>query len=729
MPAPIHQYYYFLKKNIHSYNCAAVNDFIIKYIRDLFQQMATFVKVSGLGNDYVVFDCRQGRCPSVSILLRYRHRNVWKAFVAEISQRRTSIGSDGVIVIGKSEHPNGASCRMRIFNSDGSEAELCCNGLRCIAKYLSQESNDALPFEALVETGMRRRTLRKVVVQATGLVRANLGKVVHWEQHVVVARFATSRSMHEVNVGNPHLVYFLRDDETLAECDLEEFAADKQSDYENGINVSFVKRIDPATVKARTYERGSGETNACGSAAAAIAVGCWLQPWEDPPEHIDVSVLYRGGKIHMSWQPPHGDLVQTGQASILFSGVVNVPKPPQLEQFAYKLPPSLNASRFAFLPKIKFNLSNLPTPLEKFDVFKAAAPFLGASMLAADKRFECWIKRDDLTGAALSGNKIRKLDFCLADAVERNCDVVITCGGIQSNHCRATAVACARIKSWIKPQELKAHLILRVPDNILEGGATPDVGFSGNLLLARFAGAQIHLVSETEYHKEGGFELVKRLAQRLIKEGVAKKPCCLPSGASNALGSFGYIHCAAEVHHQCLDLGISFDAAYVACGSVGTAVGFALGVDSLEGRRLGVAGGSKTCVHAVSVCDPVEDAIDDGNSILDDLIKSDKIVADDILTSITDAIGVGYAKSTPEELQLLHAVALETGIFLDPVYSGKALYDTLKQLGAEASNGSKQGEKKRVLFVHTGGIFGLYGADTRGFAALELGSVERFREY
>jgi len=655
------------------------------------------------------------------------HRiGAWSSFVSKISSRRTSIGSDGVIVIVDPDHCVGASCRMRIFNSDGSEAELCCNGLRCIAKYLSREANSELPFEAFVETGMQERALRKVVVQTSGLVNANLGKVGHWEQHVCV--HSLLGSMHEVNVGNPHTVYFIRENENLGDFDVDFYGEELQSDYENGINASFVKRIDSATVEARTYERGSGETNACGSAAAAIAVGCWLQPFKNPPEHIDVTVRYPGGKIQMSWKPPHGDLVQTGDASILFSGDVDVPQPPGSEHLiSYHVPRCLDTQRFAFLPKVKFNLSNLPTPLEKFDVFKAAAPLLGDSMRVADERFECWIKRDDLTGAALSGNKIRKLDFCLADAVKRNCDVVITCGGIQSNHCRATAVACARIKSWIKPQKLEAHLILRVPDDDLAGEATPEIGFNGNLLLGRFAGARIHLVSEREYHKEGGFSLVKKLAKRLVNEGLAINPCCLPSGASNALGSFGYIHCAAEVHQQCLDLDISFDDAFVACGSVGTAIGFALGCESLEDRRLGGAGGSKTLVHAVSVCDPVEDALSDGTSILGDLIKGGKIVADDILASMSEAIGIGYAKSTPEELQLLRAVALETGIFLDPVYSGKALHNILKRLGAEAVSATEKGKKKRLLFLHTGGIFGLYGTDTRGFDALELGSVERFR--
>lgn len=147
-------------------------------------------------------------------------------------------------------------------------------------------------------------------------------------------------------------------------------------------------------------------------------------------------------------------------------------------------------------PRTRLRLANLPTPMRPFDV---ADDLIGA----------VWIKRDDFTGSETSGNKIRKLEFLLAEAKRMGCDSVITVGGIQSNHCRATAAAAARVGG------LQAHLVLRtaVPD--------ADPGAVGNLMVSRLVGARLHLVSRPDYnaHPEGGWGLVKDLRRRMRAAG------------------------------------------------------------------------------------------------------------------------------------------------------------------------------------------------------------------
>ncbi|CAI7773198.1 unnamed protein product, partial [Closterium sp. NIES-53] len=133
--------------------------------------------------------------------------------------------------------------------------------------------------------------------------------------------------------------------------------------------------------------------------------------------------------------------------------------------------------------------------------------------------------RDDLSGMELSGNKVRKLEFLLADALAKGADTLITIGGIQSNHCRATAVA-ARLAG------LEAHLILRTSRAL----ADSDPGLEGNLLVERMVGARVHLVTKEEYAKHGSEHLGNVLAQRLAAEG--RKPYVIPVGGSNALGAW-----------------------------------------------------------------------------------------------------------------------------------------------------------------------------------------------
>ncbi|KAF7061685.1 hypothetical protein CFC21_068357 [Triticum aestivum] len=333
----------------------------------------------------------------------------------------------------------------------------------------------------------------------------------------------------------------------------------------------------------------------------------------------------------------------------------------------YALPPW--ASGLSHAPSHTFSLGHFPTPIHRWNL-----PDL-------PKGTEVWIKRDDLAGMQLSGNKARKLEFLVADAAARGADCVVTAGGIQSNHCRATAVAA-------KYAGLDSYLILCTPKLLVDR----DPGLVGNLLVERLLGAHIDLVSQREFLKFGSVALTELLKKRLLEEG--RRPYVIPAGGSNALGNWGYIEAVREIEEQIQssDGGLQFDDIVVACGSGGTVAGLALGsqLSSLKAK-----------VHAFSVCygpkyfyDCVQGLIDGLQSGLD---------SHDIV-SIEDAKGLGYAKSTGDELRFVKDVGAATGIVLDPVYTGKAAYGMLKDM----SDNQAKWEGRKVLFVHTGGLLGLY---------------------
>lgn len=318
-------------------------------------------------------------------------------------------------------------------------------------------------------------------------------------------------------------------------------------------------------------------------------------------------------------------------------------------------------------PKSRLLLAHLPTPLHPW------------SLPRVPEGTEVWIKRDDCTGCELSGNKVRKLEFLLAEALEQGCDSVITVGGIQSNHCRATAAAARRVG-------LEPHIILRAP---AEEQADPLVG---NLMIDRLVGAKIHLVSEAKFAAKGGWKLCTELKEDLEEEG--KKPFAFPSGGSNALGTWGYLHGVAELAEQVRAAELPpFDRIYFGCGSGGTAAGLALGV------HYGL--GEETELVGLGVDDSPEFFYDKIDGIMRAAHSDYTDLPARELLRIEDRVGDGYAQATDAELEFIIEVAQASGVCLDPVYSGKAA------LGMVADLKERPGAK-RVCFVHTGGLLGLY---------------------
>jgi D-cysteine desulfhydrase len=316
-------------------------------------------------------------------------------------------------------------------------------------------------------------------------------------------------------------------------------------------------------------------------------------------------------------------------------------------------------------------LAHLPTPLQR--------PERLARALGLD--LDLWIKRDDMTGGPEAGNKIRKLEFLLAAAVAEGADTLITCGGLQSNHARATALLAASLG-------LGAVLFLRTSDPDLDPAKTP---LEGNVLLDRLVGAEIRLITPATYRDRNA--VMASAAAELRAAG--KRPYVIPEGGSNGLGSLGYVEAMAEVRRQ-LDQGLaggkSFDVIVHACGSGGTAAGVALGA---------AAHNVATEVRAMAVCDDaatfeaiIARIIAEARALDPRLTGLARLIVDD------RAKGPAYAVSTPEQRRGIVEVARLSGLILDPVYTGKA-FAGLAELARNELAGA------RVLFLHTGGLPGL----------------------
>jgi len=293
---------------------------------------------------------------------------------------------------------------------------------------------------------------------------------------------------------------------------------------------------------------------------------------------------------------------------------------------------------------------------------------------------EMWIKRDDETGLATSGNKIRKLQFLLADAIEKEHDCVVTIGGWQSNHCRATAAAARELG-------IECHLILRTDHS------PEDLPITGNVALDMLMNAQIHLVPVAEYKRAGSTKLLQELGKRLEKQG--KKPYLIPVGGSNEIGAWGYIQATEELRLQIQEANIEFDDIVVTIGSGGTTAGLALGL-ALSGLS------SRTKLHAFCACDSDEYFYNEIDNLLVNMGLSERFKAKDLVTVNDKYIGLGYSISRKEELELIIKVAQRTGVVVDPTYTGKALYGFLNEVQKE------RWKNKRVLFIHTGGLYDIY---------------------
>lgn len=314
----------------------------------------------------------------------------------------------------------------------------------------------------------------------------------------------------------------------------------------------------------------------------------------------------------------------------------------------------------------RVNLAQLPTPIERLEKFSKSL-----------EGPQIYVKRDDYTGIAVTGNKIRKLEFLLAEALSQNCDYVITCGGYQSNHARTTAVAAAKLG-------MKCHLVLR------NGMTAP---MEGNLFLDRLVGAEIQYVTPEEYMRID--DVMFAIAKKVKSQG--RKPFVIPEGGSNATGALGYLKAAQEIADQLKSLELKIHHIVLPVGSGGTYAGLLLGKFLFD---------VPAKIHGINVCDNEAYFVDKIYEIVKQIIGRFKLnfnISKDQMSIIDGYVGKGYGLSSQDEIEMIKRIARVEGVILDPVYTGKAILGLVDQI---RKGRFKQTEN--ILFIHTGGIFGLF---------------------
>lgn len=309
------------------------------------------------------------------------------------------------------------------------------------------------------------------------------------------------------------------------------------------------------------------------------------------------------------------------------------------------------------------------TPIEKLENFSKA---LGGPTI--------YIKRDDLLGLTSGGNKTRKLEFLMADAIAQGADTILTCGAVQSNHCRLTLAAAVK-------EGLKCQLILeeRVPGSYKSEG-------SGNNFLFNLLGV------EKTYVVPGGSDMLgelEKLAEKLRAEG--KKPYIVPGGGSNAIGSTGYVACAQEIMDQLFDLGINIDHMVCPSGSAGTHAGIVAGMTGIN-ANIPVTGVSVNRSKEVQT-----DAVWNLAKATAERVGVHNEITRDLVQVTDEYVGPGYSLPSDEMVEAVQLLARTEGILLDPVYTGKVMAGLIGMI--------REGKFKKednVLFLHTGGSPALY---------------------
>ena len=315
------------------------------------------------------------------------------------------------------------------------------------------------------------------------------------------------------------------------------------------------------------------------------------------------------------------------------------------------------------IPRV--SLGVFPTPLQRLE------------NLSREFGKNIYLKRDDMTGVALGGNKVRKLEFLLADAQIKGADVVMTTGQAQSNHAMLTA-ACANKLG------MKAILMLK------KRGVTEA---KGNQILNQILGAQVEFFDTDQY-----CEIYEEMARRKTQlAGEGHMAYEIPCGGSNALGALGYVECFRETMEQCQKLGFEPDRMVSVVGSGGTYAGLCAGAD-LYAPRVKVTG------MAVDN-DPFEQICAQLKLEIGALLQTDLPLGNENI-EIYYNCGAGYGIPGPEDGAAVRYLAGKEGIILDPVYTGKAFSLFLRML----KNGEFDGEEN-IVFLHSGGAGGLFAIE------------------
>ncbi len=309
------------------------------------------------------------------------------------------------------------------------------------------------------------------------------------------------------------------------------------------------------------------------------------------------------------------------------------------------------------------------TPIEKLENFSKA---LGGPTI--------YIKRDDLLGLTSGGNKTRKLEFLMADAIAKGADTILTCGAVQSNHCRLTLAAAVK-------EGLKCQLIL---EERVKGSYKPEG--SGNNFLFNLLGV------EDTFVVPGGTDMMgelEKLAAKLNAKG--RKPYIVPGGGSNPIGSTGYVACAEEIMAQLFDKGINIDHMVIPSGSAGTHAGIITGLVGVNANipvtGVSVNRNKELQTNAVwNLAKATAERVGVAAEITKDMIQ------------VTDEyVGPGYSIPSDGMVEAVQLLARTEGILLDPVYTGKVMAGLIGMVRK-----GKFKKEDNILFLHTGGSPALY---------------------
>ena len=325
----------------------------------------------------------------------------------------------------------------------------------------------------------------------------------------------------------------------------------------------------------------------------------------------------------------------------------------------------MNLARF---PRIR--LGHMPTPLEPMENLSR---HLGGPRL--------WIKRDDCTGLSTGGNKTRKLEYLMAEAIGQNADIVITQGATQSNHARQTAAAAAKLG-------LACLILLEDRTGYADAAYTQ----SGNVLMDKLHGADVS-------RRPGGADMQAEMEAAAAElRAAGRRPYVIPGGGSNPVGALGYVNAALELLAQATAMDLRIDHLVHATGSAGTQAGLVAGLVALNSGIpvLGIGVRAPKAKQEANVLALAErTAVHLG---LPGIIRPEHVVAN------CDYVGQGYGIPTEGMVEAVKLVAEKEGILLDPVYSGKGMAGLIDLIGK-----GQFGKDENVVFLHTGGQVGLFG--------------------
>lgn len=272
-----------------------------------------FTKMQGLGNDYVYVNCFEEKVENASEV------------AIAVSDRHFGIGADGLILICPSE---AADFEMVMYNADGSRGEMCGNGIRCVGKYVydygltdkTQISVETLGGIKYLDLTVENGKVKLVKVDmGTPILKPELIPIVAEGETVIdepIIVDGTEYHMTGVSMGNPHTVVFMEDDVKNLEIEKIGPSFENHERFPNRVNTEFVRVIDRKTAEMRVWERGSGETLACGTGACAVAVACGLNGFTE--EEVTVKLL--GGDLFIQWDKEKNTVFMTGPAEVVFDG-------------------------------------------------------------------------------------------------------------------------------------------------------------------------------------------------------------------------------------------------------------------------------------------------------------------------------------------------------------------------------------------------------------------------